>query len=71
MCEHRNPIQCIMPPYMLEKMLESGDERIRRVALKNLQRSSFIRNRRAEIQERGSQFAAFTDMAVEAHNLLK
>ncbi len=68
MCEHRNPIQCIMPPYMVEKMLESGDERIRRAALKNLQRSSFIRNRRAEIQERGSQFAAFTDMAVEAHN---
>ena len=68
MCEHRNPIQCIMPPYMLEKMLESGDERIRQAALRNLQRSSFVRNRRAEIQERGSQFASFTDMAVEAHN---
>ena len=68
MCEHINPIQCIMPPYMLEKMLESGDEQIRQYALKNLQRSSFIRNQRAEIQGMGFQFATPIDMAVEAHN---
>jgi Zn-dependent metalloprotease len=54
---------------MVEKILESaGDANIREAALRNLQRSSLIRNRRAEIQERGSQFIAFPDMAVEAHN---
>lgn len=68
MCEHRNPVQCIVPPYMVEKILESEDATIREAALRNLQRSSYIRSRRAEIQERGPQAAMVKDLAIEAHN---
>ncbi len=68
MCEHRNPIQCIVPPYIVEKMLESEDAETRQEALKNLRRSSYIRRLRADTQARSSQFAAFSDIAVEAHN---
>jgi Zn-dependent metalloprotease len=53
---------------MIEKILDSGDAETRQAALRNLRRSSYIRRLRSETQTRGSQVAAFTDMAVEAHN---
>lgn len=68
MCEHRNPIQCIVPPYMTQRMLDSDDAQIRQVALRNLQRGFHIRSLRAEIQERSPRLTGFMNMAIEAHN---
>lgn len=36
MCTKRRPINCIVPPHILEKMLESQDQRVRDAALRTL-----------------------------------
>ncbi|MFH1321172.1 MAG: M4 family metallopeptidase [Bacteroidota bacterium] len=47
----RNPILCIIPPHMLEKIIEKGNEKMRYMALKTLERSNHIRMERSLIQE--------------------
>lgn len=45
MCD-RQPLACIVPPHMLEKILESGDRRLRDAALRTLLTSTQIRAQR-------------------------
>ena len=47
MCSDRYPIQCIIPPHILDAMLQSGDARVRDSALSTLKLSSYIRGRRS------------------------
>jgi Zn-dependent metalloprotease len=51
MCDVHNPIQCIIPPYMLDKMVEKGDEKIRAAALRATKQSNLLRLQRARTQE--------------------
>ena len=46
MCKRRRPMNCIVPPHMLEAMLQSEDIRIRESALKTLTASARIRGER-------------------------
>lgn len=46
MCKRRRPINCIVPPHMLEAMLRSDDQRIREAALRTLTASARIRGER-------------------------
>lgn len=43
----RDPIQCIIPPHILDALLQSRDQRVRDAALATLKISSFIRGRRS------------------------
>lgn len=46
-CDHgRNPLHCIIPPYMLENLASSPDPSLRRVALESLQSSASVRTAR-------------------------
>ena len=46
MCRLRNPIQCIIPPYIFEKLLESKDKDVRSSALVALTMSAQMRGER-------------------------
>lgn len=46
MC-HRNPIQCILPPHIVDNMLKSADEAVRRIASDNLLMGAEIRAARS------------------------
>ncbi|MEI8312364.1 MAG: M4 family metallopeptidase [Verrucomicrobiota bacterium] len=62
-CGHRDPLQCAVPPYMLEKVAEHGKTaKARRTALDSLQVTSFFRSKRREIQ-RAFQAMGFASFA--------
>lgn len=42
----RNPIHCILPPYITEKMIESGDKKLEEIGINNLFRNTRFRNDR-------------------------
>lgn len=46
MCQKRKPINCIVPPHIVEAMLRSDDERVRESALRTLTTSARIRGER-------------------------
>lgn len=49
---HRNPLHCVIPPYLLEKVAAKGKSAIARdKALKSLRVSRYFRGRRREAQE--------------------
>ncbi|HSD65136.1 MAG TPA: M4 family metallopeptidase, partial [Vicinamibacteria bacterium] len=43
MCERRHPLHCIVPPYILEKLADSPNAKVRRLAVEALQQSSAMR----------------------------
>jgi Zn-dependent metalloprotease len=62
-CGHRDPVQCAVPPYMLEKVAEFGKTaKARRTALDSLRISNFLRSKRREIQ-RSFQAMGFAGFA--------
>ena len=42
-CSTHNPIHCVVPPFILEKLAQSADRRVRERALINLQLGAQIR----------------------------
>lgn len=46
MCHSRNPLHCIVPPYLLDHLARSEDQRVRDFALRNLQASASLRTMR-------------------------
>ena len=46
-CGGHNPLHCIIPPFVLERLARSGDKRVRDRALENLQLAAQIRATRA------------------------
>lgn len=46
MCKNRRPINCIVPPHILEKMLESQDQQVKDAALRTIITSERIRGER-------------------------
>lgn len=49
MCEHHhnfNPVQCILPPYISQKLMESPDAKTVELAVKNFNQTFQIRNQR-------------------------
>ena len=62
-CHHRHPLQCAVPPYMLEKVAEHGKTaKARRTALDSIQVTNFFRSKRREIQ-RAFQAMGFVSFA--------
>ncbi len=64
MCRSRNPINCIVPPHILDALLEHRDRRVRDAALSTIKLSAYIRGRRSVL---GSMRAAIP--AAAAHGL--
>ena len=48
-CSNHNPLHCIIPPYMLEMMATSPNEKVRQMAIRNLVIGSEIRAERRSI----------------------
>ena len=46
MCQHRNSVNCIIPPHILKAMAESDDRRVRESALRTLATSARVRGQR-------------------------
>jgi Zn-dependent metalloprotease len=46
---HRNPLHCILPPFVLKKMAESPDAKVRRVAIDSLGTSGAMRAMRSTL----------------------
>jgi hypothetical protein len=68
MCDVHNPILCIIPPYMLEKMVERGTEKIRAAALKAIKQSNHLRSLRSLIQEQPRTDRESLIPGVDAHS---
>lgn len=68
MCDGHNPILCIIPPYMLEKMVEKGTDKIRVATLKTIKQSNHLRMLRSLIQEQLRPDRESLIPGVEAHS---
>lgn len=47
----RNPIHCILPPYVLDKMAESSDSKVRKLAIEAIARSATLRSMRTTLAQ--------------------
>jgi len=47
----RNPIHCILPPYVLDHMAESDDPKVRRLAVESIARSASLRATRTALAQ--------------------
>lgn len=63
-----SPILCIIPPYMLEKMVEKGTDKIRAAALKAIKQSNHLRMLRSLIQGQPRTDRESLIPGVEAHS---
>jgi len=51
MCQTRNPVHCIIPPYVLDHMADSDDPAVRKVAITAIARSAWMRASRVKAAE--------------------
>ncbi len=65
--EERHPILCIIPPYMLERVVEKGSDRMRSAALKTIKQSNHLRMQRSLIQEQPRTDRERLTPGVDAH----
>src|SRR4051794_16931643 len=49
LCNSRNPIHCILPPHILDKMSDSNDPKLRKIASQNSRDSAVLRTMRSLI----------------------
>jgi len=49
MCDVRNPLFCIIPHYMLEKLVENGSPEVKKAALKAIHKANLLRTNRSMI----------------------
>jgi len=61
----RHPIQCIIPPYMLEQLARSADPRVREQAIAGLTRSAAVRAVRAFAQNVPGMMAVWSPTAAK------
>ncbi|MFN0304334.1 MAG: M4 family metallopeptidase [Burkholderiales bacterium] len=59
LCRCHNPIHCVIPPFMLEKLAQSGNDKVRDTALENLQLGSRVRARRSVISTLSSEITGY------------
>ncbi len=43
MCERRHALHCILPPYILEKLANSSDAKVRRLAIESIEQTAALR----------------------------
>lgn len=51
MCDARNPLFCIIPPHMVEKLVEKGSPKVRQAALNAIHKANLFRTNRSLIHE--------------------
>ena len=69
MCNCRNPLHCILPPFILKKMADSADKNVRKFAIDNLGASSAMRAVRKTLSSM-QFFAAIPSPAAKKHRLI-
>jgi Zn-dependent metalloprotease len=68
MFETHNSILCIIPPYMLDAIVEKGSDRQRSAALKTIKQSSHARMERSLIQEQPRAERKHLISGIDAHS---
>jgi Zn-dependent metalloprotease len=69
MCNCRNPLHCIVPPFVLKKMAQSADAKVRKFAIDNLGASGAMRAVRKTLSSL-QFFAAIPSPAAKKHRLI-
>ena len=69
MSEHRRPLHCILPPYILERLAESPDARVRRRAIDAIAQSAALRATRSTLAAMGAM-AAIPSPRARKHRLV-
>ncbi|MGD8895347.1 MAG: M4 family metallopeptidase [Acidobacteriota bacterium] len=69
MSEHRHPLHCILPPYILERLAESPDARVRRRAIDTIAQSAALRATRSTLAAMGAM-AAIPSPRARKHRLV-
>jgi len=64
-----NPIHCFLPPYILDKLAESSNPRIRRMAIESIARSAHLRAQRTTMAQFPAM-AAVPSPAAKKHRLV-
>ena len=64
-----NPIHCILPPYVLDKLAESSDPKVRRMAVESIARSAHLRAQRTTLAQLPAM-AAIPSPAATKHRLI-
>ena len=64
-----NPIHCILPPYVLDKLAESSNAKLRRMAVESIARSAHLRAQRTTIAQFPAM-AAIPSPAAKKHRLV-
>lgn len=68
MCKMHNPIFCVIPPYMMDKIVENGTPEMRRIALQAMKQARHIRSQRMLMQTQARAALRNLMPGVEAHN---
>ena len=68
MCDVHNPVLCVIPPYMLDKMVKNGTDEIRAVALNVMKQSRLFREQRSLVQQQPGVNLQNLMSGVEAHS---
>jgi Zn-dependent metalloprotease len=69
MLENRHPLHCILPPYLLERLAESPDARVRRRAIDAIAQSAALRATRSTLAAMGAM-AAIPSPRARKHRLV-
>lgn len=65
MCDARNPLFCIIPHYMLEKMVENGSPKVKMAALTSIYKANLFRMNRSMIIEGHVNVRAMAKTGIE------
>ncbi|MGJ3246660.1 MAG: M4 family metallopeptidase [Elainellaceae cyanobacterium] len=68
MCYRHNPIHCIIPPYMYDKALETGDQQIRGELLKLAKQSAHFRSQRSLRYEQPTPIQNVMSLGTDSHS---
>lgn len=69
MCDARNPLFCIIPHYMLEKMVENGSPKVKKAALQEIHKANLFRMNRSMIIEGHVNVKAMAKAGIENYTL--
>ncbi len=68
MCVRRSPVHCVVPPYVLDKIVRNGTDEQRAEATRTIKRTNLLRIRRDLARGRALRDRALVVPAMEAHS---
>lgn len=68
---NHDPLFCLLPPYLLERVMERGSTQMRAYALRVLKQSQYLRTMRVMAQERKPSLSSTLTGSVDSHSQAK